>query len=86
MSAPFRPCLSYRSVFLCMHFNTFYGRFCASCVRNKERDVQEVPSVYEPLKDEESDSKVFYGLATLKGEQFRVGDSVYLPPEAFNFA
>uniref|UniRef100_A0A8C2IQ98 DNA (cytosine-5-)-methyltransferase 1 n=1 Tax=Cyprinus carpio TaxID=7962 RepID=A0A8C2IQ98_CYPCA len=60
-------------------------KFCASCVRNKERGVQEVPSVYEPLEDEESDSKVFYGLATLKGEQYRVGDSVYLPPEAFNF-
>lgn len=85
MSAPFRPSLGYRLVFPCMHFNMFYGRFCASCVRNKERAIQEVPSVYEPLEDEKSDSKVFYGLATLKGEQYRVGDSVYLPPDAFNF-
>uniref|UniRef100_A0A672RP14 DNA (cytosine-5)-methyltransferase n=1 Tax=Sinocyclocheilus grahami TaxID=75366 RepID=A0A672RP14_SINGR len=61
-------------------------KFCASCVRNREREAQELPNVYEPLEDEESDSKVFYGLATLKGEQHRVGDSVYLPPEAFNFA
>ncbi|RXN04401.1 DNA (cytosine-5)-methyltransferase 1-like protein [Labeo rohita] len=61
-------------------------KFCASCVRNKEREAQEVPCAHEPLEDEESDSKVFYGMATLKGEQYRVGDSVYLPPEAFNFA
>lgn len=45
-----------------------------------------MPHAYEPLEDEESDSKVFYGLASLKGEQYKVGDSVYLPPEAFNFA
>lgn len=41
--------------------------------------------MFELLEDEGSDSKAFYALATLKGEQFRVGDSVYLPPDAFNF-
>lgn len=44
-----------------------------------------MPQAYEPLEDEESDSKVFYGLVNYKGEQYKVGDSVYLPPEAFNF-
>lgn len=63
----------------------FYGRFCASCTRIKERTAQDAPHVYEPLEDEERDSKAFYGLASLKGEQYRVGDSVYLPPDAFNF-
>lgn len=43
-----------------------------------------MPRVVDPL-DEESDTKVLYSLACLKGEQYRVGDSVYLPPEAFNF-
>lgn len=63
----------------------YYGRICASCIRNKEQDVQDTPQAFEHLEDEESDSKAFYALATLKGEQFRVGDSVYLPPDAFNF-
>ncbi|ROL51170.1 DNA (cytosine-5)-methyltransferase 1 [Anabarilius grahami] len=61
-------------------------KFCASCTRIKEREAQDAPHAYEPLEDEERDSKVFYGLASLKGEQYKVGDSVYLPPEAFNFA
>lgn len=72
-------------VFVYLHA-LFCGRFCASCTRIKEREAQDVPHAYEPLEDEESDSKVFYGLASLKGEQYKVGDSVYLPPEAFNFA
>lgn len=39
----------------------------------------------EPLEKEDNDSKALYALACFKGEQFRVGDSVYLPPDAFNF-
>lgn len=60
-------------------------RFCGSCARTKEREDQEVPCVFEPLMDKDNDSKVLYALACFKGEQFRVGDGVYLPPEAFNF-
>uniref|UniRef100_A0A8B9R729 DNA (cytosine-5)-methyltransferase n=1 Tax=Astyanax mexicanus TaxID=7994 RepID=A0A8B9R729_ASTMX len=60
-------------------------KFCASCTRNKEKEEQETPHVFEPLEDEETDSKVFYSLACLKNEQYKVGDSVYLPSEAFNF-
>uniref|UniRef100_A0A3B3ZA64 DNA (cytosine-5)-methyltransferase 1 n=1 Tax=Periophthalmus magnuspinnatus TaxID=409849 RepID=A0A3B3ZA64_9GOBI len=36
-----------------------------------------------PLQD---DGKALYALACFKGEQFKVGDSVYLPPDAFNFS
>lgn len=60
-------------------------RFCGSCVRTKEREEQETPRVFEPLENKDSDSKVLYALACFKGEQFKVGDSVYLPPEAFSF-
>lgn len=35
--------------------------------------------------DEDNDTKALYALAYFKGEQFKVGDSVYLPPDAFNF-
>ena len=39
----------------------------------------------EPLGAEDHDSKAVYAVALFKGAQFRVGDSVYLPPDAFNF-
>lgn len=60
-------------------------RFCGSCVRTSDTKEQEIPRVSEPLLDEDSDSKALYALACYKGEQFKVGDSVYLPPDAFNF-
>uniref|UniRef100_A0A8C7CI06 DNA (cytosine-5)-methyltransferase n=1 Tax=Oncorhynchus kisutch TaxID=8019 RepID=A0A8C7CI06_ONCKI len=60
--------------------------FCASCSRAEEREEQETPRVFEPIKDEDHDSKALYALACLKGEQFRVGDSCYLPPDAYNFS
>lgn len=63
----------------------FTFRFCGSCVRTKARDEQEEPHVSEPLENEDSDTKALYALACFKGEQFRVGDSVYMPPETFNF-
>lgn len=63
----------------------FAFSFCGSCTRTKEREEKERPRAFEPLDDEDKDSKALYALACFKGEQFRVGDGVYLPPEAFNF-
>ncbi|MEQ2179091.1 hypothetical protein GOODEAATRI_021063, partial [Goodea atripinnis] len=60
-------------------------RFCGSCTRTKEQNEQEVPRPFEPLENEDSDNKALYALAWFKGEQFRVGDGVYLPAEAFSF-
>lgn len=65
-----------------MYFFAF--RFCVSCTRTKEREEQETPRAFEPM-NEDNDSKALYALACFKGDQFRVGDGVYLPPEAFNF-
>lgn len=62
-----------------------YCRFCASCIRSNEQQEQETPRVFDPLEANHNDTKVLYSLACLKGEQYRVGDGVYLPPEAFNF-
>uniref|UniRef100_W5MKZ4 DNA (cytosine-5)-methyltransferase n=1 Tax=Lepisosteus oculatus TaxID=7918 RepID=W5MKZ4_LEPOC len=59
--------------------------FCDSCTRTKELMEQEIPRVLEPLS-EDHDSKVFYGLACLRGEQYRVGDGVYMLPESFSFS
>uniref|UniRef100_A0A7N6AY15 DNA (cytosine-5)-methyltransferase n=1 Tax=Anabas testudineus TaxID=64144 RepID=A0A7N6AY15_ANATE len=61
-------------------------KFCGSCARIKEREEQEIPRAFEPLESEDKDSKALYALACFKGEQFRVGDGVYLPPESFNFS
>lgn len=75
-----------------LHLQCFYFivvgfvafRFCSSCVRTTEQKEQDIPHVFE-LLDEDSDSKALFTLACFKGEQFKVGDSVYLPPDAFNF-
>lgn len=60
-------------------------RFCGSCARNNEVEEQNIPRAFEPLVNEDNDSKALYALACFKGEQFKVGDGIYLPPDAFNF-
>ena len=60
-------------------------RFCASCRRARAKEEQETPPVFQPLKDEDHDPTTPSGLASLNGQQFRVGDSFYLPPHAFCF-
>uniref|UniRef100_A0A8B9TKH1 DNA (cytosine-5)-methyltransferase n=1 Tax=Anas platyrhynchos TaxID=8839 RepID=A0A8B9TKH1_ANAPL len=59
-------------------------KFCMSCTRLDEVRHKEIPKVAEPL--EEGDGKMFYALATKNGVQYRVGDGVYLLPEAFSFS
>lgn len=54
-----------------------------SCTRLDEVRQKEIPKVAEPL--EEGDGKMFYAVATKNGVQYRVGDGVYLLPEAFSF-
>lgn len=63
----------------------FAFRFCCSCARTKAREEQETPRAFEPLVDKDHDSKVLYALACFKGEQFKLGDGVYLHPDSFNF-
>uniref|UniRef100_A0AAQ4Q520 DNA (cytosine-5)-methyltransferase n=1 Tax=Gasterosteus aculeatus aculeatus TaxID=481459 RepID=A0AAQ4Q520_GASAC len=60
--------------------------FCLSCVRAAEREERERPRAFEPIVDKDHDSKVLYALACFQGEQFKVGDSVYMHPDAFNFS
>ncbi|NWT77030.1 DNMT1 methyltransferase, partial [Prunella himalayana] len=59
-------------------------KFCLSCARLDEVRHKEIPKVAEPL--EEADGKMFYGVATKNGVQYRVGDGVYLLPDAFSFS
>nr|XP_023408217.1 DNA (cytosine-5)-methyltransferase 1 isoform X3 [Loxodonta africana] len=58
-------------------------KFCASCARLVEMRQKEIPRVMEQLED--LDNRVLYSSATKNGIQYRVGDGVYLPPEAFTF-
>uniref|UniRef100_A0A674HHF7 DNA (cytosine-5)-methyltransferase n=1 Tax=Taeniopygia guttata TaxID=59729 RepID=A0A674HHF7_TAEGU len=59
-------------------------KFCMSCARLDEVRHKEIPKVAEPL--EEADGKMFYAVATKNGVQYRVGDGVYLLPDAFSFS
>lgn len=54
-----------------------------SCARLDEVRHKEIPKVAEAL--EEGDGKMFYAVATKNGVQYRVGDGVYLLPDAFSF-
>lgn len=54
-----------------------------SCTRLDEVRQKEIPRVLEP--QEESEGKMFYGMATKNGVQYRVGDGVFLLPDAFPF-
>ncbi|EAW84079.1 DNA (cytosine-5-)-methyltransferase 1, isoform CRA_a [Homo sapiens] len=58
-------------------------KFCVSCARLAEMRQKEIPRVLEQLED--LDSRVLYYSATKNGILYRVGDGVYLPPEAFTF-
>ncbi|KAK2098345.1 DNA (cytosine-5)-methyltransferase 1 [Saguinus oedipus] len=58
-------------------------KFCASCARLAEMRQKEILRVLEQLED--LDSRVLYCSATKNGILYRVGDGVYLPPEAFTF-
>lgn len=58
-------------------------RFCLSCIRLAELRQKEMPKVLEQL--EEVDGRVYCGAITKNGVVYRLGDSVYLPPEAFAF-
>ncbi|XP_075758636.1 DNA (cytosine-5)-methyltransferase 1 isoform X2 [Pelodiscus sinensis] len=59
-------------------------KFCMSCARLDEVRQKEILKVMEPR--EEVDGKMFYGLATKNGVQYRLGDGVFLLPEAFSFS
>uniref|UniRef100_A0A8C5HDQ3 DNA (cytosine-5)-methyltransferase n=1 Tax=Gouania willdenowi TaxID=441366 RepID=A0A8C5HDQ3_GOUWI len=60
--------------------------FCCSCARIKEQEEQEKPHVFEPVERNDEDNKCHYGLASFKGDQYKVGDGVYLPSDAFGFS
>uniref|UniRef100_S4RAY1 DNA (cytosine-5-)-methyltransferase 1 n=1 Tax=Petromyzon marinus TaxID=7757 RepID=S4RAY1_PETMA len=61
-------------------------KFCASCVRLSELTQRETPCVETRLDDPEDDAIVTYMLALKDGVEYRVGDGVYLMPDAFNFS
>ncbi|XP_047387721.1 DNA (cytosine-5)-methyltransferase 1 isoform X2 [Sciurus carolinensis] len=58
-------------------------KFCASCARLAEMRQKEIPRALEQLDD--LDGRVLYSSATKNGILYRVGDGVYLLPEAFTF-
>lgn len=66
-----------------LSFVLYCFRFCASCARLAEMRQKEIPRVVEQVED--IDGRLFYGSASKDGVQYRVGDGVYLLPEAFTF-
>ncbi|XP_055457303.1 DNA (cytosine-5)-methyltransferase 1 [Psammomys obesus] len=58
-------------------------KFCLSCIYLGELRQKEMPKVLEQL--EEVDGRLYCSSITKNGVVYRLGDSVYLPPEAFTF-
>ncbi|KAL1781550.1 DNA (cytosine-5)-methyltransferase 1 [Sigmodon hispidus] len=58
-------------------------KFCLSCIRLGELRQKEMPKVLEHL--DEVDGRLYCSSVTKNGVVYRLGDSVYLPPEAFTF-
>lgn len=54
-----------------------------SCASLDEVRQKEIPKVLEP--QEELEGKMFYSMAVKNGVQYRVGDGVFLLPDAFLF-
>lgn len=61
--------------------NTF--KFCLGCNRIKDLRQKERPKVLEKIS--EVDGRLYFSSVTKNGVVYRIGDSVYLPPEAFSF-
>ncbi|XP_033204996.2 DNA methyltransferase 1a isoform X1 [Bombus vancouverensis nearcticus] len=59
-------------------------RFCPTCAHLREVEQFNMPKVYERI-EEKSTKEVIYGLVKYKGEDYRVGTTVFLQPKAFNF-
>lgn len=66
-----------------LEFVLGFYRFCLSCIRLGELRHKEMPKVLEQL--DEVDGRLYCSSITKNGVVYRIGDSVYLPPEAFTF-
>ncbi|XP_031847018.1 DNA methyltransferase 1a isoform X2 [Nomia melanderi] len=59
-------------------------RFCPACARLRLLEQSSTPKVYEKI-EEKSSREVIYGLIKYKGEDYRVGTTVFLQPGTFKF-
>ncbi|KAG9430318.1 DNA methyltransferase 1a [Apis mellifera carnica] len=59
-------------------------RFCPACTRLNMLEQFNTPKVYERIEEINS-KEVIYGLVKYKGEDYRVGTTVFLQPDVFNF-
>ena len=58
--------------------------YCPSCVRINQAKAKETPTARREVRQEEG--VTYYAIASLNGENYEVGDCVYLPPSAFSFS
>ena len=58
---------------------------CISCHRQNKKHQLETPTLGDALESDGSAGNKIYSSFSLHGIQYRIGDGVYLSPEAFNF-
>eukprot|EP00057_Strongylocentrotus_purpuratus_P012708 XP_011667182.1 PREDICTED: DNA (cytosine-5)-methyltransferase PliMCI isoform X1 [Strongylocentrotus purpuratus] len=60
-------------------------RFCSCCLKMERIQEKESPRPGAKLEDQEDSSRITYSSCHFKGNEFQIGDGVYLLPEAFSF-
>nr|XP_054770266.1 DNA (cytosine-5)-methyltransferase PliMCI-like [Lytechinus pictus] len=60
-------------------------RFCSCCLKLERIQEKEKPSPGAKLEDDDDSTKIMYSSCHFKGNEFKLGDGVYLLPEAFSF-
>nr|Q27746.1 RecName: Full=DNA (cytosine-5)-methyltransferase PliMCI; AltName: Full=DNA methyltransferase PliMCI; Short=DNA MTase PliMCI; Short=M.PliMCI; AltName: Full=Dnmt1; AltName: Full=MCMT [Paracentrotus lividus]CAA90563.1 DNA (cytosine-5-)-methyltransferase [Paracentrotus lividus] len=60
-------------------------RFCSCCLKNERAQEKETARPGAKLEDQDDSSKVLYSSWHYKGNEFQIGDGVYLLPEVFSF-
>uniref|UniRef100_A0A8C6W4E4 DNA (cytosine-5)-methyltransferase n=1 Tax=Nannospalax galili TaxID=1026970 RepID=A0A8C6W4E4_NANGA len=58
-------------------------KFCLGCIRLTDLKQKEMPKALEQIN--EVDGRLYFRSVTKNGVLYRIGDNVYLPPEAFSF-
>lgn len=58
-------------------------RYCASCIRVGNDQYAELPRAFNKI--EEKDGEVLYGLVKYRNKEYRVGNAVFLNPDALKF-
>lgn len=60
-------------------------RFCSCCRKTKQIEEKENPMPGAKMESQDEPSKILYSSCNFKGNEFKIGEGVYLLPESYSF-